>query len=273
MQAIRTTVFREYAQFEVARLTGLYELDANYSISHSQGDFVAFEGRIDSIELLELLDKLLINDQDISAIEKSEMSSVFRQWVKDLDMLLELSSNRCSQSFDYTQHVELTELFFDSPLEDDLHLAVIQSRIDDCIEYIKHELESINSKIQQQLSEISLNTSGDCDPVKTITTKQFKVEVFEREMDIDDALIFEEYDEYTHKLLIAVSEGKSRAFDLEVKVSMLIDDEFEVLSQANCHGIFEDLNAKKGGSNLRDVCSEAIFDAREKIKTFQKLAA
>jgi hypothetical protein len=285
-----TNVCKEFAEFELRKLTGDAgaELEAECSISHCQGDHVTYKGNLDCEGLVSAITTILSQDENSNKRTNNKLLALANNWFGRLDGVMECNVNNFSTS---SNNWYFNEDFVDLlPSDEDCTAGDIDSVLTEEVrKNIEKELDSIRDliadKIQEAaksaystLSNLILNLYPDDTLKRSYKTKNFVVEIHEMQVeDVDGLFGYEmggiDYDEYLHEAAKKIATGENRAFELVVKVFVVVDGEMQEIGSNCVEGIIEDAKAKPGGHLLREVASEAISQARSYLKSIRSIAA
>ena len=283
-----TNVCKEFAEFELRKLIGpaAAELEAVYSISYSQGDHVSYKGHLHSDDLLIAITTILSNNESPSKRIDAKMLATANNWLARLDWEMSCSVDRSCMSLDWNCNNDIQDLLpsndlaidhVDSVITEEMCENIEREIIDIC-SLIAEKIREAASSAYSKLSEIYLNLYDTSSLKRSYRTKNFVVEIHEMHIESIDALFgYEmggiEYDEYLHEAAKKIATGENRAFDLAVKVFVVVNGDMKEVGSSCVGGIIEDAKAKPGGHLLRDIASEAIAEARSYLKSIQEIAA
>ena len=279
-------IHKSFAEKELSEAIGPHDLEAKYSIGHSQGDHVSYVGTLDHGDLLNALTKILETNDSYSKREKSNLLATANNWLCRLEYYMEFHVDRSymgtnsSYNRDFIDMLPLDQQdsLLDHVLTENL-LESIEKQLIEVLNIVSNAVIGTASRSYSKLSDISMHLCSNEETLKrSYKTENFIVEVHEVQIDdIDHIFNIDmdglDYDEHLHEMLKDLADNKYRAFDLRVEVSVVLNKSKVLLGQQHLCGNLEKTDARHGGANLRDVASEAIYEAREVLKQFQKIAA
>jgi hypothetical protein len=279
-------IHKSFAEKELSEVIGQHDLEAKYSIGDSQGDHVSYVGTLDHGDLLNALTKILETDNSYSKREKSNLLATANNWLCRLEYYMEFHVDRSYMGINSSYSRDFVDMLpvyhhdslLDHVLTDNLQES-IEKQLIEVLNIVSNTVRGAASRSCSKLSDISMNLYDNEETLKrSYKTENFIVEVHEVQIDdLDHIFNIDmdglDYDEHIHEMLKDLADNKYRAFDLRVDVSVVLNKSKVLLGRQHLCGNLEKTDARHGGSNLCDVASEAIDEAREALKQFQKIAA
>jgi len=281
-----TNVCKEFAEFELRKLIGDAgaELEAECSISHCQGDHVTYKGNLDCEDLVSAITTILSQDEDSNKRTNNKILALANNWFSRLDGVMECNVNNFSTSSNnWYFNEDLVDLLpddedcttesIDSTLTDEVRIATDRELGDMCV-MVADKIQEAAKSAYSTLSDLILNLYTNDSLKRSYKTKNFVVEIHEMQVeDVDGLFGYEmggiDYDEYLHEAAKKIATGESRAFELVVKVFVVVDGDMKEIGSNCVEGIIEDTKAKPGGHLLREVAREAISEARSCLRSAQ----
>lgn len=246
------------------------DLEFEYSISHGQCDHANFHGVLETSELIEAANKLLARtDLGLLGSGKAHMRTIVTNW---FDML----SIECILDGEHRTDVGASDSLHDLALDEDLAFIsednsfTMFERCEDVACFVMSHVIDVANDLKKKISNIDMNLYTELRPEKTYKTKNFKVVITEEKINFLDELAEEE--SFVLETAEGLDNGSLRAFDLHCEIFKLEDGEYiEIGGSTFCSVVVDNKNNAGYRSFIRDITAEAMYSARESLKS--KLAA
>lgn len=222
--------------------------DIRYSLGHCQGDGMAFYGRVG--DPAGLAGRLLNGEEKEAAVSAVEM----------VDGCLEIHPNQFGARYSHHRTMRVDLVSSSTHLFDDLTQQE-SSALDSLVAAVKEDVALTSQRLEEAGYAIADATPTEPQVVRKFRTCRFTLTVTELP---DQDFGLEHWDgDSARSFLRELVEGRARYFGVEVTIS----GAGLTLGSASLWGVTDGTESpdKRYGGNLRDLVSEAVAGARERL--------